>query len=237
MIDLYASGSPNVLKVLFMLSEVELPYTLHHVRVMAGEQYSPAFLALNPNAKVPVIVDHEGPGGQPFTLFESGAILLYLAEKTGRLLPHEPAARYVALQWLMFQMAGIGPMFGQALHFSYVAPPGNDYGRARYVTEARRLYGVLDHRLGEAAYLAGEDFSIADIAAYPWAAKYPKTLGIDMAAYPHVAGWIERIEARPGYQRIHEAGKALFKHSMAEHKAAEPDGLDRFFGRGKYARV
>ena len=164
MIELYGSGTPNVIKILFMLGETELPYTVHKVNVFAGDQFKPAFTAMNPNSKVPVIIDTDGAGGKTITLFESGAILIYLAEKTGKLLPTEPEARAHTLQWLMWQMAGIGPMFGQAVHFTRYAPPGQDYGRARYLTEAKRLHEVLDQRLGESEYVAGDFFSIADIA-------------------------------------------------------------------------
>jgi GST-like protein len=146
MIDLYACGSPNVLKVIFMLSETALPYTLHEVDMGAGEQYAPEFVALNPNSKLPVIVDRDGPQGRPHTVFESGAILLYLAEKAQLLLPIDAEARSRALQWLMWQMASVGPMFGQALHFRYIAPQDIPYARGRYLREVNRLYDVLEAR-------------------------------------------------------------------------------------------
>ena len=237
MIELHGCGSPNVLKILFMLGETGLPYAFHHVSIYGGELYTPQFLALNPNNRVPVIVDSEGPGGQPHTVFESGAILIYLAEKSGRLLPRDPAARSRALQWLMWQMAGVGPMFGQALHFRYIAPEGNDYAKKRYQTEVSRLYDVLERRLGEADWLAGDEFSIADIATFPWAGKYVKTLGIDIARRPNVTRWIEAIEARPGYQAIRPLGNQLFKQDLESQKQGQPENIDRFFGRGAQARL
>src|SRR5258708_21894640 len=167
MIDLYTWGTPNGRKVSIMLEETGLPYRVHKVDISKNEQFKPEFLALNPNSKIPAIVDQEGPGGKPLPLFESGAILIYLAEKTGKLLPTDPAARYTVLQWLMFQMGGVGPMFGQVHHFLRAAPEPVPYAIERYGKETRRLYGVLDVQLGKAAYLAGE-YSIADIATYPW---------------------------------------------------------------------
>ena len=234
MIKLYGSGTPNVFKVLFMLGETGLDFDLERVNVMAQEQFTPEFVALNPNSKVPVIVDDDGPGGKPHTVFESGAILIYLADKTGLFLPKEPAARSTVLQWLMWQMASVGPMFGQAVHFKYVAPAGTDYPRQRYMTEARRLFGVLNNRLSNHACMAGADFSIADMATYPWTAKYFKTLGFDPADFPHVADWAKRLEARPGLQRVNELATSLFKEGLVKQKEADADSLDRFFGRGKY---
>jgi GST-like protein len=236
MIDLYGCGSPNVLKILFMLGETGLPYTFHHVGLYSGELYSPEFLALNPNNRVPVIVDSEGPGGQAHTVFESGAILIYLAEKAGKLLPQDAATRSRALQWLMWQMAGVGPMFGQALHFKYIAPAGNAYAKKRYQTEVSRLYDVLERRLGEAAWLAGDEFSIADVASFPWAGKYVKTLEIDIARRPHVARWIAACEARPGYQAVRQLGSDLFRKDLENQRQGSGENLDRFFGRSAAAR-
>ena len=167
MIDLYGCGSPNVLKILLMLEETELPYRLHAVNVHAGEQFREEFLALNPNAKVPVIVDHDMTSG-PHAVFESGAILYYLAEKTGRFLGHTHVERSACMQWLTWQVAGVGPMFGQALHFQFVAPDGNEYARRRYLTEVKRLYDVAERRLAQSQWLAGDDYTIADMAAWPW---------------------------------------------------------------------
>jgi GST-like protein len=178
MITLYGGGTPNVFKILIMLSETDLPFALERVNVAAEEQFRPEFVALNPNCKIPLIIDQDGPNGQPLVLAESGAILLYLAEKTGRFLPSEPTARARTFQWLMFQIASVGPMFGQAVHFTHAAPEGNEYGRQRYVTEVRRQYALMDAHLATNAYLAGEAFTIADMATYPWAANYLGTLGM-----------------------------------------------------------
>src|SRR5262249_43990854 len=159
MIDFYALTSPNVQKIYIMLEECGLPYREHFVDVWKGDQYSPEFLRINPNAKIPAIVDHEGPGGKPYPLFESGAILLYLADKTGKFLPKDAAKRYEVIQWLMIQIAGVGPMFGQWTHFKMFAPKdGNDYSAARYTSELKRLYALLEERLGKARFLGGDEY-------------------------------------------------------------------------------
>ncbi|MCG5054076.1 MAG: glutathione S-transferase N-terminal domain-containing protein [Myxococcales bacterium] len=198
MIDLYSFPTPNGLKVSIMLEEVGLPYRVHTVHIGKGEQHTPEFLAVNPNGKIPAIVDSEGPGGRPITVFESGAILIYLAEKTGKLLPVEPEGRYEALQWLMFQMGGIGPMFGQFNHFVTYAPEKVPYAIDRYTKEVNRLLAVLNGHLESRAYLAGE-YSIADVASYAWV-KSRQGLG-GFEEYPHVAAWLERVGARPAVQR------------------------------------
>ena len=199
MIELYTWTTPNGRKASIMLEELGLPYTVHPVDISKGEQFRPDFVALNPNSKIPVILDRDGPGGTPFRVFESGAILIYLADKTGKLLAREPRARSEALQWLMFQMGGVGPMFGQAHHFLRAAPEPVPYGIERYTKETRRLYGVLDHRLKEAAYLAG-DYSIADIATFPWVARH-EWHKVDLKEFPNVARWYEEIGARPAVAR------------------------------------
>ena len=239
MIDLHGCGSPNVLKVLLMLEELELPYRFHKVNVHAAQQFSPSFLALNPNHKVPAIVDHDAAGGGSHTVIESGAILFYLAEKTGRLFGGTLAARSEVMQWLMFQMSGVGPMFGQALHFQYIAPPGDDYARRRYLTEAKRLYDVMETRLSRSPWLGGEEYSIADIATWPWAGKYYNYPGIELrlAEFPSLSRWIAAIDQRPAYRRIHDFFGRLFKESLQEQRTADPDALDRFFGRGGYFRA
>jgi GSH-dependent disulfide-bond oxidoreductase len=231
MIDLYALTSPNVRKVFIMLEELELPYKTIPVDVWKGDNYNPEFRKINPNGKIPVIVDHEGPGGRPYTVIESGAILMYLADKTGRLLPKETAARYEVIQWLMVQLTGVGPMFGQLTHFKLFAPPGNDYSLSRYQTEVRRLYDVLETRLGRAAYLGGPEYSIADIATYPWTANYERQ-GIDLAQMPNVKRWFEAIKSRAAVQRATRKVDAIA--TSRDH--AKPDDVDRFFGRGRYAR-
>ena len=202
MIELYTSDTPNGRKVSIMLEECGLPYNVHKVDLSKGEQFAPEFVALNPNSKIPVIVDSEGPrdenGAKPITLMESGAILVYLAGKTGKFLPNSVRGKYKALEWLMFQMGGIGPMFGQLHVFLRLAEPV-PYALERYTNEKNRLYGVLDRRLGEARYLAGE-YSIADIATYPWVARHTFHK-VDFAAYSNVKRWFDAISARPAVAR------------------------------------
>ncbi|HYD30139.1 MAG TPA: glutathione S-transferase N-terminal domain-containing protein [Azospirillaceae bacterium] len=199
MIDLYTWGTPNGKKVSIMLEEVGLPYTVHPIDITKNEQFSPDFLKINPNNKIPAIVDTDSSNGQPLTLFESGAILVYLAEKTGKLLPQDSAARYITLQWLMFQMGGAGPMLGQAHHFRKFAPEPIPYAIKRYTDEAARLYGVLDTRLGEAEYMAG-DYSIADIATYPWITRW-EWQGVTLDDYPNIRRWMAAIAVRPAVQK------------------------------------
>ncbi len=198
-IDLYTWSTPNGRKASIALEELDLAYKVHPINITKGEQMQPAFLAISPNNKIPAIVDPEGPDGRPFSLFESGAILIYLAEKTGRLLPSAPVARYRALEWLMWQMGGFGPMLGQAHHFRRFAPEQVPYAIERYTNETRRLYGVLDRRLGEVEYLAG-DYSIADIATFPWAARH-EWHGVDLAEFANVKRWFDAIAARPAVER------------------------------------
>jgi len=198
-IDLYTWSTPNGRKVSIMLEETGLPYRVHKVDISKNEQFKPEFIALNPNSKIPAILDPEGPTGRPMALFESGAILIYLAEKTGRLLAKEPMARYATLQWLMFQMGGVGPMFGQVHHFLRAAPEPVPYAIERYGKETRRLYGVLDARLGKSEYLAG-DYSIADIATYPWVARH-EWHKVALGDFPSVERWYQAISARPAVAR------------------------------------
>ncbi len=197
MIDLYTWTTPNGRKASVMLEELGLAYNVHKINISKDEQFAPAFLAISPNNRIPAIVDNDGPGGKPISVFESGAILIYLAEKTGsKLLPADPRARTVVLQWLMWQMGGVGPMFGQTHHFMHAAPEKVPYGIERYSKETRRLYGVMDKRLGEAAYLAGSDYSIADIATYPWVARHEHHK-VDLAGFQNVKRWFDAIGARP----------------------------------------
>ncbi len=197
MIDLYTWSTPNGRKVSIMLEEVGLAYTVHPVDIRKGEQHKPDFLAISPNNKIPAIVDSQGPDGKPFALFESGAILIYLAEKTQNpLLPTEAMARYRVLEWLMFQMGNVGPMFGQTHHFLFNPPEDVPYGKKRYHTETRRLYGVMEKRLGEVAYLAGDAYTIADVATYPWIARFPRHQ-VDLAEFPTVKAWFDGISERP----------------------------------------
>ena len=198
MIDLYYWNTSNGRKITIMLEEVGLPYKVHAIAIGKGDQFKPDFVKINPNSKIPAIVDSEGPDGKPITLFESGAILIYLADKAGKFLPTAPRARYETLQWLMFQMGGVGPMFGQAHHFRRAAEPV-PYGIERYTKETRRLYGVLNARLGEVPYLATE-YSIADIATYPWCSRY-EWQGVDLAEFPNVKRWYDAMSARPAVER------------------------------------
>jgi GST-like protein len=197
MIDLYTFGTPNGKKASIMLEEVGLPYEIHVVDLRKGEQHQPAFLKVNPNGKIPAIVDRDAEGG-PLAVFESGAICVYLAEKTGKLLAPRGRPRYEALEWLMFQMGGVGPMFGQYNHFATGAPEKIPYAIERYAKESLRLLGVLDLRLADHAYLAGE-YSIADVCTYPWVAAADRLAGA--GDFRHVAAWRERMAARPAVQK------------------------------------
>ena len=200
MIEVYSWATPNGHKVHIMLEECALPYRVHAVDIGAGDQFDPAFLAISPNNKIPAIVDPDGPDGAPISLFESGAIQLYLAAKTGRLLPGSVRGKYEVQQWLMFQMGGIGPMLGQAHHFRVYAPQKIDYAIARYTNEAKRLYGVLDRRLAKSKYIGGPEYSIADVATFPWLRSW-RNQGIDWSDYPHLKGWFDEIGARPTVKR------------------------------------
>jgi len=199
MIDLYTWGTPNGRKISIMLEEVGLPYRVHSIDIAKDEQFAAELVAISPNSKIPAIIDSDGPDGNPVSLFESGAILVYLAEKTGHFLPVQPRARYEVLQWLMFQMAGIGPMCGQLHHFRRFAPEPVPYAIERYSKEVKRLYGTLDTRLSEHAYLADE-YSIADMATYPWIARF-EWQGMDLADYPALQRWFDEISARPAAMR------------------------------------
>jgi GST-like protein len=216
-IDVYTWTTGNSRKIPIFLEEAGTPYRLHMVDIHNGEQFRPEFLALNPNHKVPAIVDQDGPGGKPLTLFESGAILIYLADKTGRFMPREGAGRYHVIQWVMFQMANVGPMFGQAHHFLGKAPEKLPYAIDRYVKEAVRLYKILDKRLGEADYLAG-DYSIADMTTYVWL-RNPKNQGQSLDDYPNVKRWYNAIHNRPAVQRAHQIVDDAGKQHAAMRKA------------------
>ena len=231
MIDLYCLTSPNVQKIFIMLEELGLPYKQIPVDVWKGEQYSPDFIKINPNSKIPAIVDHAGPGGRPYTVIESGAILLYLAEKTGRFMPSNPREKYDTLQWLMIQLTGIGPMFGQWTHFKLFAPPGSDYAMQRYQSEVLRLYEVIEKRLGEKPYLGGDTYTIADIATFPWTRQHVNH-GAVPEKHPNFKRWFDEIAARPAVKRALEiVGKIT-----SNRETASDDQKDRFFNRGKFAR-
>jgi GSH-dependent disulfide-bond oxidoreductase len=199
MIDLYSWPTPNGHKVHIMLEECALAYRVYPINIGAGDQFGSEFLAMSPNNKIPAIVDPDGPDGKPMSLFESGAILIYLAAKTGRLLPPGLRERYVALQWLMFQVGHVGPMLGQAHHFRQYAPEAIEYAIDRYTRESNRLYGVMDRHLADARYFAG-DYSIADIAIYPWTRSHANQ-GVDLAQYPNVQRWYQAVSDRPAVQR------------------------------------
>lgn len=198
MIDLYTAGTPNGQKAAIMLEEVGLPYRPHILDFARGEQKAAEYLAINPNGKIPAIVDQDGFDHGPVTVFESGAILIYLAEKSGKLLPAEPAARITALSWLMFQMAGIGPMFGQAGYWTRT-DTSSPQATERYRTEANRLMGVLEARLAGSTYLAGPDYTIADVATWPWVNAFA-FIGLDFAKTPSVEQWHATIKQRPAVQ-------------------------------------
>jgi len=195
MFDLYTWTTPNGRKISIMLEELGLPYTVHAIDIEVGAQFAPEFLAISPNNKIPALVDRD----TGMVLMESGAILLYLAEKTGRLLSREPETRWRTVEWLMWQMGGFGPMLGQAHHFLKYNPGRSDYAEKRYATEARRLYGVLDRRLSGRGYIAG-DYSVADIATWPWVSRFAWQ-GIDLNDYPEVRRWYLGIADRPAVQR------------------------------------
>ena len=204
MIQLYTWGTPNGKKVAIMLEEIGIPYEVHAINIGQGDQFKPEYLAINPNNKIPSIIDPDGPGGKAFTLFESGAILMYLAEKSGKLWPADLRQRYTVIQWLMFQMGGVGPIFGQANYF-YRLEEKVPFAIERFHKEALRLYGVLEKALGERAYLAGE-YSIADIATYPWVWRH-EMHHVKLEEFPHVKRWYDAISDRPAVQRGMEIPK------------------------------
>ena len=200
MIELYTWKTSNGRKATIMLEECGLPYNLHPIDISKDDQFTPEYIAINPNSKIPAIIDTDGPGGKPYTVIESGAILMYLAEKTGKFMPQEMAARYEVIQWLMFQMGGIGPIFGQVHHFLRAAKEKVPYGIERYGKECRRLYGVLNGRLGEFEYLAGQEVSIADFAALPWVFRHDWQ-EVDLGDFPNVKRWYDELMARPALAR------------------------------------
>jgi GST-like protein len=219
MIEVYSWPTPNGHKVHVMLEECALPYKAVAVDIGKGDQFRSDFLAISPNNKVPAIVDPDGPDGQPISLFESGAILMYLAAKTGRFLPASVRGKYEVLQWLMFQMGGVGPMLGQAHHFRIYAPEKLPYAVDRYTNEAKRLYGVMNKRLAKSRYLGGPAYSIADIAVFPWLRSW-KNQGIDWNDHPHLKGWFDEIAGRPAVQRGVEVLAGLRK-PLSDDKARE----------------
>jgi len=200
MIDVFSWPTPNGHKVHIMLEECGLPYRALPINIGAGDQFKPEFLKISPNNKIPAITDPEGPDGKPISLFESGAILVYLAAKTGKFMPQGDRARYEVLEWLMFQMGSVGPMLGQAHHFRMYAPEKIPYAIDRYSNEAKRIYGVIDRRLAQSAWLAGAQYTIADIATFPWLRSW-QNQGIVLSDYPHLEAWFNKIAGRPAVQR------------------------------------
>ncbi len=230
MIEVWTWPTPNGHKVHIALEELGLSYKVIPVNIGTGEQFKPEFLAINPNHRIPAIVDPEGPGGKPLKLFESGAILIYLAEKTGgKLIPGDPATRYICLEWLMFQMGGVGPMFGQWNHFAAYAVEKLPYAIERYTNEVKRLHRVLEHRLAEARYLAGDEYSIADIATFPWV-RNPERRGIDLAEYPSVKRWHDAIATRPAVQR----GVAVLADRQRQGTISDTE-RENLFGKTQFA--
>ena len=232
MIRLYFWATPNAYKVSIMLEELEIPYEVVPIHIGRGEQFSESFLEISPNNKVPAIVDDEGPSSDPYSLFESGAILMYLADKVkSPLLPTDPEKYYCVLQWLMFQMGSIGPMLGQAHHFRKYAPEKLPYAIDRYTNEASRLYGVMDKRLGQAKYFAGDAYSIADIAINPWLRSY-KWQGQDLKDWPNIQRWYSEIRARPAVQK----GLAVLVETV-DRSGDKPSGerWENLFGSGQFS--
>ena len=227
MIEVYSWPTPNGHKVHVMLEECGLPYRAHPVDIGTGDQFKPDFLAISPNNKIPAITDPDGPDGQPIHLFESGAILLYLAAKTGRFLPDDLAAKYDVLQWLMFQMGGVGPMLGQAHHFRIYAPEKVPYAIERYTNEARRLYGVMNKRLAKSRYIGGAEYGIADIAIFPWLRSW-KNQGISWDDFPHLKGWFDEVAARPAVKRGVEVLADLRK------PLTDDEAREALFGQRQY---
>jgi GST-like protein len=232
MIRHYYWPTPNGHKTAIMLEEVGLEYEVHPVNILEGEQFDPAFIAISPNNRIPAIVDTDGPHGEPYAIFESGAILLYLAEKTGRLWPTDIIKRYDAIQWLMFQMGNVGPMFGQNGYFQGYCPEDVPLARERYHNITNQLYSVMDRRLAEVEYLAGPEYSIADVATFPWTMPRQREMHrIDITQYPNVARWGDTVAARPAVQR----GIALLADSM---KVGDPteQAYDNMFGGTQFQR-
>ena len=213
MIELHSMPTPNGQKVMIMLEETGLEWEHKLVNIRKGEQFSPEFLKLSPNNKIPAIVDTDGPGGGRYTMMESGAILIYLAEKTGQFMPTDARARYDVMQWLMFQMGHVGPMFGQQNHFNNYAPEKIPYAQDRYNNEVARLYKVIDNRLAESEYLGAAEYSIVDMATYPWVKGW-KDRGLDLDAHPHYKRWIEALEARKAVQWVNDEA-ARIREQMA----------------------
>ena len=230
MIDVYSWATPNSHKIHIMLEECGLPYQAHPVNIGVGDQFKPEFLKISPNNRIPAIVDSEGPDGKPISLFESGAILVYLAAKTGKFMPKSDREKYQVLQWLMFQMGGVGPMLGQNHHFRLYAPEKIEYAINRYTNEAKRLYGVMNKQLASHKYIAGNSYSIADIAIFPWLRNW-KNQGMDWADYPYLKAWFDKIGERPAVKRGVEV-LAHLRKPLVDDKAR-----DTLFGAGQLQKT
>lgn len=232
MIDVYTWPTPNGHKVHIALEEMGLPYRIHGINIREGEQFKPEFLKISPNNRIPAIVDSEGPDGKPISVFETGAILLYLASKTGKLLPADLRARWSCMQWLMWQMGGLGPMMGQANHFRRYSKEKIQYAIDRYTSEANRLTNVLDKRLGEARYTAGKEYSISDIAIFPWL-RGAENRGVNIGGYPNVKRWFDEIDARPAVQR----GVKVLAEVQAANQAPHSDkSWEIMFGQVQFQK-
>lgn len=229
MIDVYSWATPNGHKVHILLEELGLPYRVHAVDIGAGDQFKPDFLSISPNNKIPAIVDADGPDGKPISLFESGAILIYLAGKSGKFLGHTDREKFNTLQWLMFQMGAVGPMLGQTHHFRIYAPEKIEYAVNRYTNEAKRIYGVIDKQLSQHPYLAGNEYTIADIATFPWIRSW-KNQGIELSDFPHLKAWFDTISERPAVQR----GVAVL--ASARKPLTDDKARDILFGAQQYQK-
>ncbi|HXN85765.1 MAG TPA: glutathione binding-like protein [Candidatus Binataceae bacterium] len=231
MIDIYFWPTPNGYKITVMCEEVGLKYNVIPINIGAGDQFKPEFLKISPNNRMPAIVDHDGPGGKPIAIFESGAILIYLAEKTGKLMPSDTRGKYNVLQWLMFQMASVGPMLGQAHHFRVYAPEKLEYAINRYTNEAKRIYNVIDKQLGETPFIAGE-YSIADIAIYPWLVPH-NMQGQNLDDFPNLKKWYEVLRARPAVQ----AGFAVMSEQLKNRPPQQNQkAWDTLFGKTQFEK-
>ncbi|MGD9953332.1 MAG: glutathione binding-like protein [Burkholderiales bacterium] len=229
MIDLYTWPTPNGHKIHIMLEETGLPYKVIPIDIGAGDQFKPGFLKISPNNKMPAMVDHDGPGAKPMALAESGAMLFYLASKTGKFLPEDIRKRWQVMQWVMFQMGHIGPMLGQAHHFLQYAPEKIEYAMNRYRNEANRLYGVVERRLKESKFLACDEYTIADMAAMPWM-RFPERQGVEIDEYPHVKRWRDGIAARPAVQRALQVLADRRRPQMSQEQK------EMLFGAAQYAK-
>lgn len=226
MIELLTAPTPNGWKVSIMLEECGLPYTIRWIDIGRGEQFTPAFLAVSPNNRIPAIIDHApADGGEPIPVFETGAILVYLAEKTGRFLPPDLRGRKAALEWLFWQVGGLGPMLGQHGHFRLYAPERLPYPTERYRAETLRLYGVLDWRLAQSAHVGGAEYGIADMACFPWVQTW-KAQGVPLSDFPHVEGWYGRMKERPALR----AGMAVGRDRLNRQPAADAETRRILFG-------